>query len=107
VTMPQDGTTLPDHGCGVDLRLMYRAITSRLLAGDYPLLCYEVLLHSSPAISVHCQYGSKQVGFTLWPSGEAEMTWQMEAGGCCVAYYDLDSQSDLDRFLADLQDRLG
>lgn len=31
--------------------------------------CYEVLLHSSPAISVHCQYGSRQMGFTLWPSG--------------------------------------
>jgi hypothetical protein len=46
VTMPHDGTTLPDHRSGVDLQLMCGAITSRLLAGDYPSLRYEVLLHS-------------------------------------------------------------
>lgn len=85
---------------------MYDTVSSRLLADDYPLLRYEVMLHSSSAISVHCHYQAKQVGFTLWPGGDAEMTWETDPGRCCITYYEIGSPSDLDRFLADLQARL-
>ena len=102
---PQDGMTELHHWSGIDLPFMFMAVTSRL-TGDYPLLRYEVLQHSSPAISVDCHFGSKQVGFTLWPSGEAEMTSEMDVDGGWIAYYTICSQVDLDRFVADIETRL-
>jgi len=98
--------TMLDNAGRLDLQQLYAAVTEKLLAGEFPSLRYEVLLHSSPAISVLCHHGSRQVGLTLWPNGDAEMTWATAADGYCIAHYRIVSQSGLDYFLADLGDRL-
>jgi hypothetical protein len=46
------------------------------------------------------------VGLTLWPNGDAEMTWATAADGECIAHYRIISQPGLDYFLADLAERL-
>lgn len=58
---------------------MYGAFVSWLLAGSCPLLEYELLPARFAHLSVLCRYGSKQVGFTPWPCGQAEMTWEVGA----------------------------
>jgi hypothetical protein len=98
--------TMLDHAGRLDLQLLYAAVTERLLNGEFPSLRYEVLQHSSPAISVLCHHRSHQVGLTLWPNGDAEMTWATAADGECIAHYRIISQPGLDYFLADLAERL-
>jgi hypothetical protein len=98
--------TMLDHAGRLDLQLLYAAVTEKLLDGEFPSLRYEVLQHSAPAISVLCHYHAHQVGLTLWPNGDAEMTWATEADGECIAHYRIITQAGLDYFLADLAERL-
>jgi hypothetical protein len=99
--------TMLDHADGPpDLQMLYAAVTEKLLDGEFPSLRYEVLRHSSPAISVLCHHHARQVGLTLWPNGDAEMTWATAADGDCIAHYRIITQSGLDYFLADLAERL-
>lgn len=95
-----------DHTGQLDLQLLYAAVTEKLLDGEFPSLRYEVLQHSEPAISVLCHYHARQVGLTLWPNGDAEMTWATTVDGECIGHYRINTQSGLDYFLADLAERL-
>jgi hypothetical protein len=98
--------TMLDRAGRLDLQLLYAAVTEKLLDGEFPSLRYEVMQHSSPAISVLCHHHAHQVGLTLWPNGDAEMTWATEADGECIAHYRIITQAGLDYFLADLAERL-
>jgi len=93
-----------DHGNNLDLRAVLAAVTARLVASARP---YEVLEHGTRAVSLLCHNGGNQVGLTLWPSGDAEMTWAMEeTRGGHIQHYELGSRSDLIRLLTDLESRL-
>jgi len=93
-----------DHGRGVELRVTYAAVTARLAADS---VLYEVLPHGSRAVSLLCHHHRNHVGLTLWPSGDAEMTWAMDAGGDDIEHYEILTQSNLDHLLRDLRRRLG